>query len=308
MFGSPQFNEPQACKQHRLLEWGTPSVSSGLRSESFCEATENGDSLIFRLLFVGDVVGPAGCSAVLELVPELREQLGLDAVVANAENSAPGGRGITKESGSALLSLVDFLTLGDHAFDAEGYEDYLEREERIARPANLDEELPGQGWGVFEADGVTVGVANVLGQVFIDHTPISPFEAADRAVAELEALGADLVLVDAHAEATSEKQALGYYLAGRAQAVLGTHTYVPTTDTVVLPSGTAYTTDVGMTGCEESIIGFDREGFLGMFLGERRRLPVATRGPVIFSGVLVDFDLDGRRATGIEPVRREWKP
>jgi calcineurin-like phosphoesterase len=121
-------------------------------------------------------------------------------------------------------------------------------------------------------------VANVLGQVFIDHTPISPFEAADRAVAELETLGADLVLMDVHAEATSEKQALGFHLAGRAQAVLGTHTHVPIADAFVLPGGTAYATDVGMTGCEESIIGFDREGFLELFLGERQRLPVATRG------------------------------
>ena len=244
--------------------------------------------------------------AVLDLVPELREQLELDAVVANAENSAPGGRGITEESGAALLSVADFLTLGNHAFDAEGYERYLEREERIARPANLDEKLPGRGWGAFEANGVTVGVANLLGQVFIDRTPVSPFDAADEALAHLR--GADLVLVDAHAEATSVKQALGYHLAGRAQAVLWTHTHVPTTDATILPGGTAYTTDVGMTGCEESIIGFDREGFLGLFLGERRKLPVATRGPVLFSGVVVDFDPGGRRATGIEPVRREWRP
>ena len=262
--------------------------------------------MTFRLLFVGDVVGGAGCLAVLDLVPELREQLELDAVVANAENSAPGGRGITEESGAALLSVADFLTLGNHAFDAEGYERYLEREERIARPANLDEKLPGRGWGAFEANGVTVGVANLLGQVFIDRTPVSPFDAADEALAHLR--GADLVLVDAHAEATSEKQALGYHLAGKAQAVLGTHTHVPTADATILPGGTAYTTDVGMTGCEESIIGFDREGFLGLFLGERRKLPVATRGPVLFSGVAVDFDPGGRRATGIEPVRREWRP
>ena len=264
--------------------------------------------MTFRLLFVGDVVGSAGCSAVLDLVPELREELRLHAVVANAENSAPGGRGITKESAAALLSVVDFLTLGNHSFDAEGHQEFLEREKRAVRPANFDGHLPGRGWGIFEVDGVSVGVANLLGQVFVDRTTVSPFEAADRAVSELEALGADLVLVDAHAEATSEKQALGYHLASRAQAVLGTHTHVPTADVKILPGGTAYTTDVGMTGCEESIIGFDREGFLGLFLGERRRLPVATRGPVIFSGVLVDFDLDGRRATGIEPVRREWKP
>ena len=262
----------------------------------------------FRVLFVGDVVGSAGCAAVLDLIPNLREQLGLDAVVANGENSAPGGRGITEESGAALLSVVDFVTLGNHAYDAEGYAGFLEREKKIARPANFDDSLPGRGWGAFEADGVTVGVANVLGRVFVDRTPFSPFDAADRAVAELGARGADLVLVDAHAEATSEKQALGYHLAGRVQAVLGTHTHVQTADARVLPGGTAYATDVGMTGCEESIIGFDRDDFLGLFLGGRRRISVATRGPVVFSGALMDFDLDARKATRIELVNRAWRP
>ena len=264
--------------------------------------------LSFRLLFVGDVVGRAGCSAVLDLLPKLREELRPDAVVANAENSAPGGRGITKESGAAVLSVADFLTLGNHAFDAEGYEEFLEREERVVRPANFGEGLPGRGWGAFEVDGVKFGVTNVLGRVFVDRTPVSPFEAADRAVSELEALGADLVLVDAHAEATSEKQALGYHLAGRAQAVLGTHTHVSTADATVLPGGTAYATDVGMTGCEESIIGFDREDFLGLFLGERRRISVASQGPVVFNAVLIDFDVEGRKAVRIEPVRRTWAP
>jgi 2',3'-cyclic-nucleotide 2'-phosphodiesterase len=259
--------------------------------------------LTFRLLFVGDVVGRAGCAATLDLVPGLREELRLDAVVANAENSAPGGRGITKESGTALLSVADFLTLGNHAFDAEGYEQFLEREERVVRPANFGGSLPGRGWGTFEKGGVTVGVTNVLGRVFVDRTPVSPFEAADKALSEL---GADLILVDAHAEATSEKQALGYHLAGRAQAVLGTHTHVPTADAAVLPGGTAYATDVGMTGCQESIIGFDREDFLGLFLGERRRISVASQGPVLFNAVLLDFDAEERKAVGIEPVRRKW--
>jgi metallophosphoesterase (TIGR00282 family) len=177
------------------------------------------------------------------------------------------------------------------------------------RPANFDGRLPGRGWGVFEVDGVSVGVANVLGQVFVDRTSVSPFEAADRAISELEVLGADLVLVDAHAEATSEKQALGYHLAGRAHAVLGTHTHVPTADATVLPGGTAYATDVGMTGCKESIIGFDRDDFLALFLGERRHwLPVAKSGPVLLNAVLVDFEAEGRRVKGIEPVRREWRP
>ena len=264
--------------------------------------------MTFRLLFVGDVVGEAGCSAALDLVPRLRERLELDAVVVNAENSAPGGRGITPESGSDLLSVADFLTLGNHAFDARGHEGILETEERVVRPANFDKSLPGRGWGVFEAGGVTVGVTNVLGDVFVERTSISPFKAADRAVAELESLGADLVLVDVHAEATSEKQALGYHLAGRAHAVLGTHTHVPTADLRVLPGGTAYATDVGMTGCDESIIGFDREDFLGLFLGERRRISVATSGPVSLNAVLIDFDVEGRRAVRVEAVREAWTP
>ena len=265
-------------------------------------------TLSFRLLFVGDVVGPAGCAAVLDLVPRLREELRLDAVVANAENSAPAGRGITRESGSSLLSVADFLTLGNHAFDAEGYREFLEEEGRVVRPANFGEKEPGLGWGLFEAGGVTVGVTNVLGRVFVDRTRMSPFEAADRTLAELESRGADLVLVDSHAEATSEKLALGHYLDGRAQAVLGTHTHVPTVDLSVLSGGTAYVTDVGMTGCEDSIIGFEREDFLALFLGDWRGISVATRGPVVFNAALVEFDLDVRRAVGVEAVRREWKP
>jgi metallophosphoesterase (TIGR00282 family) len=231
-----------------------------------------------------------------------------DAVVANAENSAPMGRGITRVSGSALLSVADFLTLGNHAFDADGYREFLEEEDRVVRPANFDEKDPGLGWGLFEAGGVPVGVTNVLGRLFVDRTNISPFEAADETLKELKARGADLVLVDSHAEATSEKKALGHYLDGRAQAVLGTHTHVPTADHSILPGGTAYVTDVGMTGCKESIIGFDRDDFLALFMGDWRGISVATRGPVVLNGALVEFDLDTLRAVGIRAVRREWKP
>ena len=265
--------------------------------------------MTFRLLFVGDVVGPSGVAAVRDLVPRLREELALHAVVANAENSAPTGRGITEDSGAALLDSVDFLTLGNHAFDAAGHKGFLKAEDRVVRPANFDGGRPGRGWGTFESAGVTVGVSNVLGKVFMDGTKVSAFEAADGAVEELARLGADVVLIDTHAEATSEKQALGHHLAGRAQAVLGTHTHVPTADAGVLPGGTAYVSDVGMTGCRESVIGFDRHDFLGLFVGDGPRgIRVETRGTVTLNAVLVEFDVERRRATAVEPVRREWGP
>ncbi len=261
--------------------------------------------MTFRLLFIGDVVGDAGCAAVRTLVPALRHELGLDAVVANGENSAPGGRGITPESGSDLLSVVDFLTLGNHAFDARGAGKFLEWETRIIRPVNFNANSPGYGWGTFEANGVRVGVVNVQGRVFMKHALRSPFRMVERAVDEVEAAGADLVLVDVHAEATSEKQAMGYHLEGRAQVVVGTHTHVPTADTRVLPGGTAYVSDVGMTGGKESIIGFDKEDFMGLFLDRGMARIGVSKGPAIFNAVVVELDVKGRRARSIERVYRE---
>ncbi len=256
-------------------------------------------------MFIGDVVGEAGRAAVRTLVPALRRELGLDAVVANGENSAPAGRGITPEAGSDLLSVVDFLTLGNHAFDAGGAGKFLEWEQRIIRPANLEVDSPGHGWGTFEAGGVRVGLVNTQGRVFMRHTPRSPFLAAERAVDEAEAAGADLVLVDVHAEATSEKQAMGYHLAGRAQAVVGTHTHVPTADTRILSGGTAYVSDVGMTGGKESIIGFDKEDFMGLFLEKGPARIGVSKGPAVLNAVVIELEVEGRRAVSIERVYRE---
>lgn len=259
----------------------------------------------FRLLFIGDVVGEAGCTVVQSLVPALRRELELDAVVVNAENSAPSGRGITPASSSALLSEVDFLTLGNHAFDSEGAEELLEQEPRVIRPANFDEGLPGCGWGTFQANGLCVGVANVQGRVFMRQNLRSPFEAADQAVVELRSAGADLILIDMHAEATSEKQAMGYHLEGRLQALVGTHTHVPTADAQILPAGTAYVTDVGMTGAKESVIGFDRESFLGLFLGKELPRLGVSRGSAALNAVLIEMDAKSRQATSIERVYKD---
>jgi metallophosphoesterase (TIGR00282 family) len=260
---------------------------------------------LFRLLFIGDVVGEAGCEAVRAVVPNLRREQKLDAVIVNAENSAPSGRGITPDSGSDLLSVADFLTLGNHAFDAQGGERFLDREPRVVRPANLDDSLPGQGWGTFKADGLCVGVANVQGRVFMKQNVTSPFEAADRAVAHLRTSGADLILVDMHAEATSEKQAMGYHLEGKLQALVGTHTHVPTADARVLSGGTAYVSDVGMTGGKESIIGFDKEDFMGLFL-ERGPVRIGvSKGTAEFNAVVIETDVEGCRARSIERVYRK---
>ncbi|CAA9431765.1 MAG: Uncharacterized protein YmdB [uncultured Rubrobacteraceae bacterium] len=260
--------------------------------------------MTFRLLFIGDVMGEAGCAIVRKLVPSLRQEIPLDAVVVNGENSAPTGRGITPDSGSDLLSVADFITLGNHAYDAGKGGRFLDQETRIVRPANFDVESPGRGWGMFEAGGARIGVVNVLGRVFRDGKLRSPFAAADRSVEELEAAGADLVLVDMHAEATSEKQAMGYHLAGRAQAVVGTHTHVPTADLRILSGGTAYATDVGMTGDQNGIIGFDREDFMKLFLGRPSRIGVSG-GAAALNAVVVEIDVGGRRATKIERVYRQ---
>jgi len=258
---------------------------------------------VLRLLFIGDVVGATGCAAVRHFVPRLRRELNLDAVVANGENSAPGGRGISAESGTELLEYVDFLTLGNHALDADDGT-FLENEPRVVRPANLRQGTPGYGWGTFEADGTQVGVINVQGRVFLDDGLRSPFAAADRAMEELRSAGAAMVLVDVHAEATSEKQAMGRHLAGRAQIVVGTHTHVPTADLGILAGGTAYATDVGMTGDPEGVIGFDGDHFLDLFLGKKRsHLPVA-KGPADLNAVLIGIDAEGRRAVSIERVYR----
>ena len=260
----------------------------------------------FRLLFIGDVVGEGGVEAVRTLTPRLREELSLDAVVVNGENSA-GGRGITRETARALLEEADLLTLGDHAYDKEEARNLLDEERRVLRPANFVPEEPGAGWGVFEAGGGRrIGVVNLQGRVFMQEVPGSPFEVADRALEALAAAEAEIVVVDFHAEATAEKQGLGYYLEGRAQAVIGTHTHVPTADEKVLPGGTAYISDVGMVGGSEGIIGLSREAFMGLLLREESLEGGAHEGPVEFNAALVEFDGHGR-AVGIRRIRRELK-
>jgi metallophosphoesterase (TIGR00282 family) len=209
------------------------------------------------ILFAGDIVGGLGRRTLLALLPVMRERYAPDFVVVNGENAA-GGLGITPKIATELFAAgVDVITLGNHTYRHREVYRYLDEQERIIRPANFLRSQPGHGWCVVERAGVRLGVVSLSGNLFMD--PARPaFAEADAVLYALEGK-ADHVLVDMHAEATSEKVGLGWYLDGRATAVLGTHTHVPTADARVLPGGTAYITDVGMTGPRGGVIGVKRE-------------------------------------------------
>jgi len=211
---------------------------------------------VSAILFVGDVVASAGRRTLKALLPGLREELGLDFVVANGENAA-GGIGITPKHADELFAAgVDVITLGNHTYRHREVWPYLDEQPYIVRPANYMRTQPGRGTCVFERDGATLGVVNLSGNLFMQAaTPA--FTAVEDALREVSA--ADHVLVDMHAEATSEKVAMGWFLDGRVTAVVGTHTHVPTADARVLPGGTAYISDVGMTGARGGVIGVRRE-------------------------------------------------
>ncbi|HEX6021633.1 MAG TPA: TIGR00282 family metallophosphoesterase [Solirubrobacter sp.] len=208
------------------------------------------------MLFIGDVVGRAGRRALRDLLPELRAELAPDFVVVNGENAA-GGIGITPKEADEIFGLdVDAITLGNHTYRHREVWPYLESERRIVRPYNFLAGQPGRGVTVVERGGVSLGVVNLSGAVHLQ-TGSPPLVAVDDALREVSA--ADHVLVDMHAELTSEKVALGWYLDGKVTAVVGTHTHVPTADARVLPGGTAYITDVGMTGARGGVIGMRKE-------------------------------------------------
>jgi 2',3'-cyclic-nucleotide 2'-phosphodiesterase len=251
-----------------------------------------------KILFVGDVVGGIGRRTLAALLPALREEHRPDFVVANGENAA-GGVGITAKTAVELLELgVDAITLGNHAYRHREVYDFLDQEARIVRPANYPKGSPGRGHTVVAANGLRLGVINLSGQVFLEAVR-SPFAEADALLAELRGR-ADAVLVDMHAEVTSEKVALGWYLDGRALACVGTHTHVATADARVLPGGTAYVTDVGMTGPRGGVIGVKREQALERFLTLTAvRFETSGEDPWL-NAVLVEGD--GGRATSIRQL------
>jgi hypothetical protein len=254
---------------------------------------------VMKLFFIGDIVGKPGREIVGALVPGFRAQHGIDFVVANAENAAAGA-GLTRAIAETLLeSGVDAITLGDHVWDQKGFEVDIAALESVCRPANLPVANPGRDHLVVERNGFRLLIATVLGRSFMGLKAECPFLGIDALLAR-QAGRYDGAFVEIHAEATSEKQAMGWHLAGRATAVLGTHTHVATADAAILRGHTAFQCDVGMTGPHESVLGREIVPVVGRFLdGLPRRFEVAT-GDNRLSGTLVEFDAQGKAA------RVEW--
>lgn len=260
---------------------------------------------MLKLLFIGDIVGRPGRDILAEKLPRLRTEHGLDFVIANGENAAAGA-GITGALAKSILGCgVDAITLGDHVWDQRGWENEIGQIEHVCRPANLPKSNPGWDHLIIEKRGFRVAVFTVLGRTFMGLKADCPFLCADRMIGQLKGQ-ADAIIVEIHAEATSEKIALGWHLDGRVTAVLGTHTHVPTADACVLPKGTAFMCDVGMTGPYAGVLGREVAPVVAKFLdGMPRRFDVATED-VRISGAVITISPSMARAEKIEllTVRR----
>ncbi len=257
-----------------------------------------------RLLFFGDIIGRAGRNALADYLPDLIRKLSADFVIVNGENAA-GGFGITLDIARDFFDLgVDVITTGNHVWDQRELLDQIDNEPRLLRPANYPSQTPGKGSGLFVArDGSKVFVVNVLGRLFMDSLD-DPFQTVDRELERVPmGLGADVSIVDMHAEATSEKMAMGHFCDGRASLVIGTHSHIPTADAQILPGGTAYQTDAGACADYDSVIGMEKSAPVQRFT---TRLPTGrlqpAQGDATLCGAFVETDGAGL-AIRIEPIR-----
>ncbi len=266
-----------------------------------------------KVLLIGDIVGKVGRRVLSNVLFKVVDQMKIDFSIANCENAA-GGFGITREIANEIFNCgIDVLTSGNHIWDKKETVQFIDEDRRILRPANYPEEgVPGSGSGIFETrTGIKICVMNLSGRVFMDSLDC-PFKVADREIARLKSSsrnsseqhnGIKVTIVDMHAEATSEKIAMGWYLDGRVSAVIGTHTHVQTADEKILPGGTAYITDVGMTGPSNSVIGIRKELALEKFLTKMPRKFEMAGGEGQFNGVVVDIDENSGQAKGIKRLQ-----
>lgn len=258
-----------------------------------------------KILCVGDIVGEPGRHAVKELLPQLKEELALDLVAANAENAA-AGFGVTPRLANQLFEAgCDVLTMGDHTWDKQDLWPYLsENEDRMVRPANFPPDVPGKGWCIRETrSGHKIGIINLLGRVFMRYNVDCPFRKLEEIVQQIKKQ-TNIIVVDMHAEATSEKVALGHFADGKVSALVGTHTHVQTADEKVLSGGTAYLTDLGMTGPHDSVIGQKKEIIIKRFLTTLPERFEIAQDDVILNAALIDIDEDSGRARSIGRIQR----
>lgn len=251
-----------------------------------------------RVLFIGDIVGSPGRSAVFRIVPELKKKEGIDFALANGENAA-AGVGLTPKICDELFSSgIDVITSGNHIWDKKDIYEFIAKDERLLRPANYPPGVMGAGSTVVSYDEKKLGVINISGRVFMKDLDC-PFRAALKEIENLKDR-ARILVVDMHAEATSEKIAMGWYLDGKVSAIIGTHTHVQTADEKILPNGTAYITDAGMTGSLDSVIGVKKEIILERFLTQVPVHQEVAKGDVALQAVLIDIDEDSRKASDIK--------
>jgi 2',3'-cyclic-nucleotide 2'-phosphodiesterase len=257
-----------------------------------------------NILFISDIVGKPGRHAVHQVMKKVKAEHSVDFTIANGENSA-GGSGIAPEQFHGILDTgVDVITSGNHTWSKKDVLQILDKDPRLLRPHNYPIENPGTGVGVFDCKGTPIAVLNLMGRVFM-YALDCPFKAADRAISEIGDK-ARIIFVDMHAEATSEKRCMGWYLDGRVSAVIGTHTHIQTADEEILPGGTAYLTDAGMCGSPNSAIGVKKELALKKFLlGAPVRFEVSEEMPYIFQGVVVSVEPSTGKALKIVRIQ-EW--
>ncbi len=253
-----------------------------------------------NILFIGDIVGNPGRKAAKEMIQKLKKERQLDFCIANGENAA-GGSGITYVVAQELYkSGVDAITLGNHTWSKREITNFIDSDNCIVRPANYPEELPGKGSTIISNDKGKIGVLNLMGRIYMDSIDC-PFKAAEREIAELKTQ-VKVIVVDIHAEATSEKCALAWYVDGRVSCVLGTHTHVQTADERILPCGTAFISDVGMTGPNEGVIGVNREIVINKFLTHMPNRFEIAQGSVQFNAVYLEVDEKTGKTLKIERI------
>jgi metallophosphoesterase (TIGR00282 family) len=271
------------------------------------QSSDSPEATTIRLLFFGDVMGEPGRKALTDLIPQLKAELAADFIIVNGENAA-AGRGITPKIAIGLMRAgAAVVTSGDHIWDQKEIVPYLADEPRMLRPLNYPEGVPGSGSVVLETAKGKVGVINLIGRVFMGPQVDNPFPAVEQCV-EAMRQETPIIFVDFHAEATSEKVAMGWHLDGKVSAVVGTHTHVPTADERVLPGGTAFLCDVGMCGPLDSVIGSQIEPVLERFKTAMPARFGIGRGTVRVNGALVEVEIATGKAVSIERVTRYWEP